>query len=200
MDTTGASVEAQLAGLRAALQAGLAAVDAGRPARAIAWPGTPGRVRLVWSPARGLQLRRAGSQETTRHAAPPAMALPLVDSWYVLSVGQPGWPTRPLALGWAADVASRLRAHQAMTPMARLLGTWRGPEAWAPAALAYATAEACVTVVPGVGDTIVACADVGLVLDRAAAFFRLMPPVGALGGLGRRRRGRRRDAAGPDRD
>jgi len=90
--------------------------------------------------------------------------------FYVVQLVPDLKPNR-VKLGFAQDAETRLRGHQTAAPTATLLKTWPARAAWEFAAIASVTREGC----QHISDEVYDCENLQALVNRADAFFALMP-------------------------
>lgn len=79
--------------------------------------------------------------------------------------------TPDIKLGFTEDATRRLAEHRTAAPRAQLLGSWPCRRSWEGTAISSVTRSDCTFM----GGECFAFADQGLAVERAAAFFALLP-------------------------
>jgi hypothetical protein len=83
----------------------------------------------------------------------------------------PDLEPRRVKLGYTTNVESRLASYRTISPHAQVLETWPCKTAWEAAAIDSVTREECELL----GGEVFRCEDVNRLIERADAFFELMP-------------------------
>lgn len=103
---------------------------------------------------------------------PPAAVVTSTGYFYAISL-IPDFDRRRIKLGFAQDVEGRLAAHRTAAPTAELIKAWPCRRTWEPVAIESVTRVEC----RQIGTEVFDCEDVDRLIERADAFFLLMPSL-----------------------
>jgi hypothetical protein len=96
---------------------------------------------------------------------------PVGAGWFYVIQPVPEYDPQRVKLGFATVVQQRLDTYRTICPRAEVLRVWSCQQAWEHTAMASITREGCAQE----GAEVFLCTDIGGLLERADAFFKLMP-------------------------
>jgi hypothetical protein len=91
--------------------------------------------------------------------------------WFYVVQPVPEFDQNRLKLGFAVDTKQRLDTYRTICPHAAILKSWPCHPTWERTAIASISREGC----RSLGQELFQCDDVQALVDRADAFFKLMP-------------------------
>jgi hypothetical protein len=94
-----------------------------------------------------------------------------ISGWFYVVQPIPEFDQNRIKLGFAVDTRQRLATYRSICPSAEILKAWPCKATWERTAIASISREGC----SSLGQELFQCDDVAAMIDRADAFFKLMP-------------------------